>query len=87
LSANLASWEVFKHIAPARPNGGKKHHQMVPWWEMRAFIAKLRQSKNSLSAVALELIALTACRSNDVRGARWIEFNWAKGVWTNRPSG
>jgi integrase len=87
LSANVASWEVFKHLAPARPNGGKKHHQMVPWREMPAFIAKLRQSENSMSAVALELIALTARRSNEVRGARWDEFDWQENCGRFRRSG
>jgi integrase len=81
LTANVASWEVFKHIAPAKPNGGKKHHQMVPWRDMPAFIAKLRQSENSLSAVALELIALTACRSNEVRGMRFDEIDWDEKLW------
>jgi integrase len=85
LTANVASWEVFKHIAPARPNGGKKHHQMVPWRDMPGFVAKLRQSENSLSAVALELIALTACRSNEVRGMKWSEIDWDERLWTIPP--
>jgi integrase len=74
-SANVAAWSIFEHIAPARPNGGKKHHQMVPWRDMPAFVAKLRQSKDSMSAVALELITLTACRSNEVRALKWSEVD------------
>jgi integrase len=58
---------------------------MVPWRDMPAFIAKLRQSKDSLSAVALELIALTACRSNEVRGMRFDEIDWDASLWTVPP--
>jgi integrase len=52
---------------------------------MPAFIAKLRESKDSLSAVVLELIALTACRSNEVRGMRFDEIDWREGLWTVLP--
>jgi integrase len=38
-----------------------------------------------MSAVALELIALTACRSNEVRGMRWDEIDWAEKLWTAPP--
>jgi integrase len=58
---------------------------MIPWQEMPAFVAKLRQSENSLSAVALELLALTATRSNEVRGMRWDEIDWTEKLWVVPP--
>jgi integrase len=85
LSANVASWSVFEHLSPSKPNGGKKHHAMIPWQEMPAFVAKLRECKDSLSAVALELLALTACRSNEVRGMRFDEIVWTEKLWVVPP--
>ena len=32
--------------------------------------------------LGLELLALTACRSGEVRGARWEEIDSEGGVWT-----
>jgi integrase len=82
---NPASWSIFQHLFPHRQNGGKRHHPALDWKDTPAFIAKLRQSENSLSAVALELIALTACRSNEVRGMRWDEIDWDESLWTAPP--
>jgi integrase len=82
---NPAAWKRFKNIFPARPNGGKRHHAMVRHEDMPAFLTKLRAAEASLSAVALELIALTATRSNEARGARWDEFDWDAKLWTVPP--
>jgi integrase len=81
-SANVASWAVFEHLTPSRPNGGKKHHPMLDWKEMPDFIVKLRGVKDSMGALALELIALTATRSNEVRGMRFDEIDWEEKLWT-----
>ncbi len=35
--------------------------------------------------LGLEFVALTACRSGEVRGARWGEIDVAGGVWTIPP--
>jgi integrase len=84
---NPAAWKRFVHLFPARPNGGRKRpHPMLKWPDVPAFLTKLRGVVSpSLSAVALELIALTATRSNEVRGARWSEFDWDKKLWTIPP--
>jgi integrase len=49
---------------------------------MPAFMTRVRAVEDSLASVALELIALTACRSNEVRNARWDEFDWEAKLWT-----
>jgi integrase len=82
---NPASWSIFEHLFPHRPNGGKRHHPALDWKDMPAFMAKLRAAEMSLSAVALELIALTATRSNEVRGMRWDEIDWDAKLWTAPP--
>jgi integrase len=83
---NPASWSIFQHLFPHRANGGKKRpHPALDWKDMPAFMARLRRVEDSLSAIALELIALTATRSNEVRGMRWPEINWDEKLWTVPP--
>jgi len=72
LSANVASWEVFKHIAPHR--NGKKHHKAVGWRDAPEVYAKLGESKDSLSALALQLIILSGCRSGAFRPPNGVEL-------------
>jgi integrase len=73
-AANVAAWSVFEHIAPVRPNGGQKPHPALKWREMPAIYAKLGESV-SLSTLALQLIILTGCRSNEIRSLRWDEID------------
>lgn len=44
-------------------------------------MAALRM-REGVSARAVEFAILTACRSGEVRGARWAEFDMAGKVWT-----
>jgi integrase len=56
------------------------HHAAMSFDEAPAFMAELRKRPASTSAAALEIAALTACRTGEVIGARWSEI---KGnVWT-----
>jgi integrase len=57
------------------------HHAALPWREIGAFMQRLRQN-SSLGARCLEFLILTACRSGEVRGARWKEIDFAHKVWT-----
>ena len=69
---------------PAVPKRSKvqrvEHHAALPWRETGAFMQRLRQN-TGLSARCLEFPILTACRSGEVRGARWDEIDLeARGV-------
>jgi integrase len=68
----LAKTAKVKHV---------KHHAAVPYKEIAAFITKLRGRKGS-SALAMEFMILTAGRTGEVRGARWLEINLTTKVWT-----
>lgn len=57
------------------------HHPAVPWQKMNEFMAALRAMPGT-AARALELIALTATRSGEVRGATWGEFDLTAKVWS-----
>ncbi len=58
-----------------------KNHPSLPWQRLGAFMAALR-AREGVAARAVEFAILTACRSGEVRGARWAEFDTAGKLWT-----
>lgn len=75
--------------APARslsrglPRQPKKdgHFAAMPFQDVPAFLVKVRD-RLSVGRLAVELAVLTACRSGEVRGARWSEIDIKKKLWT-----
>ena len=57
------------------------HHPALPFAEIHPFITALR-NRPSLSAIALELLILTASRTGEVINATWGEVNLQTKVWT-----
>jgi integrase len=57
------------------------HHAALPWHEIGAFMADLRQ-RQGVAARAVEFGILTAARSGEVRGARWSEIDLDSALWT-----
>lgn len=66
---------------PRQPGRGK-HRLSMPYAEIPAFLVRLRASGGVWGRLALEFTILTAARSNEVRGARWSEFDLQAGLWT-----
>ncbi len=58
---------------------GKQHHPSLQWRDIGLFMTELRQQEG-LAVKALELTILTACRSGEIRGARWDEID--ADLWT-----
>lgn len=58
-----------------------QHHPALPYKELPEFMEKLRK-KESFAAYALELLILTATRSNETRNACWEEFDLEEKIWT-----
>lgn len=91
--ANPAQWSDLKHLGAFGERKGvkakkkerrKAHHPALQVAHAPEWFADLR-SRPSISARTLEFLALTAVRSQEVRGARWSEFtalNKSKPVWT-----
>lgn len=79
---NPARWK--NHLDKMLPAPGKVtptvHHAALPFAEMGAFMAALRKQEG-MGASALEFTILTACRSGEVRGAVWAEFDLDGCVW------
>lgn len=83
---NPARWKGhLDKLLPARSKVKKtEHHAALPWLQMGAFMVKLREQEG-VAAKAVELAILTACRSGEVRGAVWEEFDLDAGIWIIPP--
>lgn len=76
---NPARWGGHLAVLLASTRSMRKNHPAMPYADVPAFMTKLA-SRESVSALALRFIILTACRSGEARRARWSEI---KGdVWT-----
>jgi integrase len=79
---NPARWRGhLANLLPADGDMRTEHHAALPWQEVGALMAKLRQW-DTMSARAAEFTILTAARSGEVRGLRWTEIDLQHGVWT-----
>ncbi len=59
----------------------RTHYAAMPHSQAPAF-AKALKAVPGVTSKALELAVPTACRSGEVRGAVWPEFDLAKKIWT-----
>jgi len=83
LDANPAAWKPYLVNLLQKPAlfQVRKNQPALPYEDIGAFI-KLLQNKKGISFRALEFLILTACRSGEVRGAKWEEFDFVKKTWT-----
>ena len=80
-TVNPVTRERFEKIAPERPDEERAHHAALDWRAMPAFVQRLREI-DAMSALALQMMILTASRSNEVRGMRWTEIDWEAKTWS-----
>ncbi|MCF3948798.1 tyrosine-type recombinase/integrase [Acidiphilium iwatense] len=57
------------------------HHTALPYGEVPAFMAKLKE-RDTMGRLALEGLILTATRSGEIRGATWSEVDLDNALWT-----
>lgn len=82
---NPAVWRGhLSHLLPKRQKLSRGHHAAMPYAEVAAFVAALRE-RQAMAALALEFCILTAARSGEVLGAEWSEVDLAGAVWTVPP--
>jgi integrase len=78
---NPARWRG--HLDNALPKPGKvvkvKHHPAMPWAQVPAFMARLRE-RDGLARHGLEFTILTAARTGETAGAGWLEIHGK--LWT-----
>ena len=80
---NPARWKghLENLLATISKASRTKHHPSLPWQHIGAFISALRL-REGVSARAVEFVILTACRSGEVRDAKWTEFDIDSRLWT-----
>lgn len=80
---NPARWRGnLEHMLPrASKLKRSQHHRAVPWQQVGATMAELKQ-RQGIAATALELLILTAARSGEVRNATWDEIDIEAQLWT-----
>lgn len=66
---------------PRQPKSDN-HFAAMPFEEVPGFVGSLRESKETISRLALQFLILTAARSGEVRGAQWNELDLAARTWT-----
>jgi integrase len=83
LGENPARWRGhLENLLPRRSRVRKvEHHPALPYGEVGAFMVGLRKQEG-IAADALAFVILTACRTGEVIGARWGEFNIEDASWT-----
>jgi integrase len=80
---NPARWRGhLENLLPRKTKVRRvEHHAALPYPEIAAFAAELRQQEG-VAARALEFAILTAARTGEVIGGRWEEINLAEKLWT-----
>ena len=80
---NPARWKGNLDAILPKPSKVAKadNHPALQLDDAARWFAALRE-RDGVSARALEFAAITACRSGEVRGAAWSEFDLEAGLWT-----
>ncbi|MCA8245888.1 integrase arm-type DNA-binding domain-containing protein [Burkholderia multivorans] len=83
---NPARWKGHLDQLLAKPSRLQKvqHHAALPYRDAAGFMNLLRAQEGT-AALALQLVILTASRTNEVIGARRAEFDLASGIWIIPP--
>ncbi len=81
--SNPARWKgLLDTLLPAPGKIAKTdHHRALPYADVPSFMTTLA-GQQGVGARALEFTILTACRSGEVRGAKWDEIDIKNRVWT-----
>jgi integrase len=80
---NPAAWKHLRALgyAPKDKLRDVEHHPSLNWKDVPAFMVRLRE-KQGIAARCVELVVLTATRSQEARMARWSEIDLDAKRWT-----
>jgi len=80
---NPARWKghLENLLATIGKSSRTKNHPSLPWQRVGEFMLALK-ARPGIAPKAVVFTVLTACRSGEVRGAQWSEFDFAERVWT-----
>ncbi|WP_081686833.1 tyrosine-type recombinase/integrase [Chitinilyticum litopenaei] len=78
--------DVVKFLLPQQPGKALRtqHQPAMPWRQVPRFVAEHlhQEGRETVTRRLLEFLILTACRSGEVREARWEEINFDACIWT-----
>lgn len=72
-------------LLPKQPGKRERtsHHPALPWRDIPSFAKTvLRAGRPTQSKLMLEFLILSAVRSGELRGMRWVEIDWYRQTWT-----
>ncbi len=79
---NPARWRGhLDQLLPKRRQLTRGHHAAMRYADLPVFMSNL-QAREAMAALALEFVILAAARSGEVLGARWVEFDLDRAIWT-----
>jgi integrase len=79
---NPARWRGhLDHLLPKRQKLTRGHHAALPFDQVPAFVARLRE-RETVGRLAMEFLILSASRTGEVVAARWSELDLDAKVWT-----
>jgi integrase len=79
---NPAAWrDHLVNLLPRQIRVQQQHFAAMDYREVPAFLTEVRGMRGT-GARGLELLILTAVRSNEIRDAEWSEFDLASKTWT-----
>lgn len=80
---NPARWKghLENLLANISKTSRTKNHPSLPWQRIGDFMAALK-AREGTAPRAVAFTILTACRSGEVRGAQWSEFDFKERMWT-----
>jgi integrase len=82
---NPVRWGHLKHLLPAvRRVHQVEHFAALPYTEISTFMRELRAGWTGTASRALQFLILTACRTNEILGARWDEIQGS--TWVIPPA-
>ena len=80
---NPARWRGhLDQLLPRPPTLVRGHQKAMPYPELPAFMARLREASESPSNLALQFTILTAARTGESLGAMWVEMDLEAALWT-----
>ena len=89
----IYAWAIMQGLVTTNPILGANralpkaskatHHRSAPWQDVPELLSTIDGSgAGATTKLAVRFLALTACRSGEVRGARWSEVDVDARTWT-----
>jgi integrase len=79
---NPADWRIMKRRFPKV--GPAQHLTAMDYMQIPTFMKQLHRAQErriAISPYVIEVLILTACRTNEMIGMRWEEIDWEQKVW------